>query len=258
MYIDSPEKFRDDALSQVRRIYVLFAQGLFKVRPRGHFHWEPSISETEIVITNENCAKLDVIGKRPAITFTRGPVQFLNIGIDDLDKYDMASGAKQKSVIVPGTMSINCCSRNALESESLAWFYAEQLWMHREALMASGMFEIGRQPTIGPPSPPGSIVQGDNAEEWYVTTITSPFQFYRTSRATPLGAEMVRDISISMDMVRNPGGDKGPLGAPGANQPYSLEDGSAPPGTRKIRAPWDPTKEVYARPVHPYRPGPRR
>lgn len=255
MTINTPDQFREDPLNQVRRVYIGFAQGLFHAAPRGSFHWDPNPEMTEIIITDENTINMDVVGVRPAITFTRSPVQFFGLGLDDLDKYDFRTGFKQKSMLIPGTMSINCCSRNDLESENLAWLYAEQLWMHRELLMRAGMFEIGRQMVVGSPSPPGSIVQADSADEWYVTTVQSPFQFYRTSRATPLGEKIIQDISINRQMIRGTSGGQGPVASPsGANLPFLLEE-QQQDGLMKLKDPDDPTREVTVRSVHPFRPG---
>ena len=255
--INGAAAFREEPLVQVRRVYVAFAQGLFHAAPLGSYHWEPDIKTTEIVITDENPINLSAVGKRPAISFTRSPVQFCHVGIDDLDKYDFYTGSKQKAILIPGTMCINFCSRNDLESENLAWIYAEQLWMHRMYLIQAGMFEIGRSIVVGSPSPPGSIVQNDGGEEWYVTTIQSPFQFSRTSRATPLGAQIVQEISMRMHIGEHANVDKGPVLDPsGANLPYEfVEENYGQETLPKVKDPRDPTREVFIRSLHPYRPG---
>lgn len=247
-------------LLQIRTIYIAFTQGLFSAAPLGSYHWSPSLQDTEIVITDESPIQLDTVGKRPAIGFTRGPIQSNSIGQDDLLGYDYATGKKTKSVLVPGTMSINCCSRVDIESEQLAWVVAEQLWMHRELLMKAGFFEIGRQFVIGAPSPAGSVVAGDSADEWSVTTVSSPFQFYRTSSFTPLGAEIVGEIGVQLaaNMARVSG--HGPVVAPNdgnasANLPYALNR-SAPGVVPPMQPhPLNPAQQVTIRSANPYRPG---
>lgn len=189
--------FRDSPLEAVRTLFVRFAQGLFLAAPVGAYHWSPG-EDSEIIITDESPIKSDVVGLRPAITFTRGPVQFYSLGLDDMLNYNPRTGQKQKSVLVPGTMTVNCCSRVDLEAERLAFIFAEQLWANREILLKLGFFEIGRQPVIGAPSPAGSIIQGDNADEWVVVAVTCPFQFYRTTSVTPLGRQIVGEISLSL------------------------------------------------------------
>ena len=165
------------------------------------------------------------------------------------------TGAKKKTMLVPGTMSINCCSRNDLESEFLAWVYAEQLWMHREILMRMGLFEIGRQMAIGSPSPAGSIVEGDSADSWYVTTIQSPFQISRTSKFTPLNNPTLKSIETTVchSIQKSKRFNEGPVASYGANFPWAVHE---PPTSNlsKIRHPLDPTKEVFIRPVRPFSP----
>jgi hypothetical protein len=238
-------------------VYLSFCQGLFAAAPRGSYHWTESLQDSEIIITDENPINVDTVGKRPCISFTRGPVQSYSLGQDDMLSYDFATGKKTKSVLIPGTMSINCCSRVDIESENLAWIIAEQLWMHRELLMKAGFFEIGRQFVVGSPSPPGSIVQGDSADEWYTTTVSSPFQFYRTSSFSPLGQQIVDGIGVQLQtkglQVRSTGPIEPPNGS--ANLPYSINT-TAPEVVAPLQPhPLNPAQMVSVRPAHPRRAG---
>lgn len=190
--------FKYTPFMHVRVLYASFVQGLFYFAPKGAYHWEPSMEDTDIVITDETPINVETVGVRPAVTFTRGPVQFYSLGLDDMLGYDFETGQKKKSVLVPGTMSINCCARSDIESEQIAWIIAEHLWLLREELMRKGFFEIGRQPVISAPSPAGSIVSGDGAKEWFCTTVSSPYQFYRTSQFTPLGKAIVNNIQLNL------------------------------------------------------------
>lgn len=196
--------FRYTPLQHLRWIYCSFVQGLFHAAPRGVYHWEADPVMTEIYITGENVIKADVVGMRPAISFTRGPIRFFTLGHDDMLGYDLQTGQKTKSVLVPGTISVNCCSRNDLESEQIAWVVAEQMWMNRDLLMKAGFFEVGREPAVGSPSPAGSLVANDMGDEWYATTITCPFQFYRTGTNTPLGAQIANSIGVSLSTRIDP------------------------------------------------------
>jgi hypothetical protein len=178
-------------------LYVSFVQGLFNSAPKGAYHWEPD-ETSEIYISDENKLKSETIGQRPAVTMSRGPVQPHGLGFDDMEKYDMATGSKTKSTLVPGTMTIHCVSRNDIECERIAWVIWEQIWANREILLQAGMFEIGRGAVIGAPSPAGSIVQCDAGEEWYLVSVASPFQFNRTTKVTPLGRRIVRGIELAL------------------------------------------------------------
>ena len=254
---DFPDtSFTVSPLEQVRTLYVGFCQGLFAAAPRGTFHWTPYLEETEIIITDESPIHVATIGMRPAISFTRGPVQSYSLGQDDMLSYDFATGKKKKSILVPGTMSINCCSRVDLESERLAWIVAEQLWMHREQLMREGFFEIGRQFVVGAPSPAGSIVSGDSADEWFATTVSSPFQFYRTSQSTPLGCHIVEGINLQFETQAQRVTSQGsPANPGGADPPYAVN--TSAPGTppHVVPHPLNPAQKVTVTSANPFKPG---
>lgn len=267
--------FRHSPLMHVRWLFVRFAQGLFYYSPPGNYHWSPDLETTEIVITDENPINIDVVGKRPAMTFTRGPVQFYSLGMDDRLGYRADIDRKTKSVLIPGTMSVNVCSRNDLESEHLAFVFAETLWLLREDLMREGFFEIGRQPQISAPSPAGAIVVGDMADEWFCTTVSCPFQFYRTSAVTPLNKDIANNLRLGFTTRSRTIGSLG-LPANGVNGPFvtsaefppsfapDASDATGgtpnPAGTNEYSLskqphPLNPATEVVVRTVYPGRAG---
>jgi hypothetical protein len=183
-------------------LFIRFVQGLFAAAPAGCYHWEDDEQKSEILIFNESRLDPEVLNKRPAITFSRGPVSFYSLGIDDLVGFEADRAKKTKGVLIPGTMTINCISRVQQEAEDLAWVVAEHLWLLRDLLMRAGFFEIGRQPQIGSPSPAGSIITNDQGDEFTVVAVSIPFQFPRTSSFTPLGKEIVG--SIEQNLTINP------------------------------------------------------
>lgn len=186
--------FKYTPLRHIRVLFITFVQGLFAAAPKGCYHWVDDEENTDILITNENRIDPEVLNKRPAITFTRGPLQFYSLGIDDRVSYDFSLDKKRKGVLVPGTMTINCVSRVELEAEDLAWVVTEHIWLLRDLLLKAGFFDIGRTPQIGSPSPAGSIVMNDQGDEYTAVPITVPFQFARDSQFTPLGRSIVNNI----------------------------------------------------------------
>lgn len=243
------DDWRTGALLQVRTLYVAFVQGLFAAAPRGTYHWDPSPEATEIYVTDENVINGDVVGKRPAVNFSRGPVQSNSLGHDDLLSYSFETGAKKKSVLIAGMMNINCCSRVDLESEQLAWVIGEQLWMHRELLMKAGFFEIGRQFVIGAPSPAGSLVAGDSSDEWFATTVSCPFQFARTSSFTPINREVVNQIGFTLQTQGKTFRSLGPVAG------HKIDSSAEGVEQNKVPHPLNPTQQVVVRAAHPYRAG---
>lgn len=262
-------------------LYVAFVQGLFAVAPPGNYHWNEDPNSSEINITGETPIHAEVVGVRPAISFTRGPIQFYSLGMDDMLKFQFTTGQKTKSVLIPGVMSINCCSRNPLESEGIAWKVAEHLWLLREMLMGSDLFfEVGRQPQISAPSPAESIVVGDGAQEWYATVVSSPFQFPRTSQFTPLNQHVAREIELRIraQLTRvqsmstggpaaSHNGVEYPFHAcvegPPSFEPLASDargrtpdpGGTLPSPPPYVPHPLDPARQVRMRTVHPYRSG---
>lgn len=262
--------FKESPLERVRVLFTGFVQGLFHAAPPGAYHWEADPIVTELFVSDESPIHIEDLGRRPAVSFTRGPVQFYSLGLDDMLTYNAETGSKQKSVLVPGTMSINCVSRVSLESERIAWIIAEQLWAHRELLMREGFFEVGRMPVIGAPSPAGSLVAGDMGDGFVATTVSCPFQFYRTTNITPLGKKIVSAISMNMRARALGVSSCGPPASAGPEYPYSVRGcfppsfspasdvlggtpnpGEEPPELPVVPHPLNPAQLVVVRAVRP-------
>lgn len=265
--------FKRNPLHQVRVLYVSYVRGLFAQAQPGQYHWCDG-EESEIFISDEAPVDASSVGQRPAISFTRSAVQFSSLGHDDFLKYDFETGRKTKSVLVPGVMSINCCSSNDLESEYIAWIVAEHLWLLREQLMKLGFFEIGRQITVSSPSPAGSLVANDAGQEWYCTSVASPFQFPRTSQFTPLNKEVIQNIEIQLRAGHSKAISVGVPASPNGDLPFnahSCRPGSFHPGASDIHGrspdpagvhpappptaphPLNPAVRVFIRSVNPYK-----
>lgn len=273
--------FKDEPLTQLRMLYAAFVQGLFAAAAPGNYHWSSDNDSTEIFVTGENPIKSDTLGTRPAVSFTRGPIQFYSLGADDMLRYQFSTGQKTKSVLIPGVMSINCCSRNPLESESIAFVIAEHIWLLREQLIGSDLFfEVGRQPQVSSPSPAEGIIAGDSADEWYATVVSSPFQFPRMSQYTPLNEHIIQSIELRIRTQllkareQATGGpaashngvevpvhacvDLPPSFAPLASDARGRTPdpaGVLPAPPPYMPHPLDPSRQVRVRTIHPYRPG---
>lgn len=268
--------FRSTPLEQVRTVIIRFTQGLFNAAPLGSYHWEPDDSRTEIIIRDENPIHVETIGQRPAVNFTMGNTQFYSMGMDDMLSYDFAHGRKVKGVLAPGVISINICSRSDIEAHNLAWIIGEHIWLLRELLLKQGFFEIGRGISISPPSGAGSIVAGDQSDEWMCCALSVPWQFARMSAFTPLGHQIVQSIQAHLQTsapqhVESLGWPYDPSGSP-----FSIEQslpssfapsasdarggtpdpaGNKPNPLPRVPHPLNPSKTVTVRVVRPYRSG---
>lgn len=175
-----------------------FLQGLFASRPPGDLRWTGD-ARTEIAILNELPVRAENVHQRPIITVTRSPLQWTQLGFDDMTSFDFANGRKVKAALLSGTVVLNCCARVPLESESLAFFVARHLWLLRDLLMQAGNFyDVGRGLQIGAPSPAGAIIPSDQADEWYATTVVSPFYAKELSSLQPLNQQVLRSIQVRM------------------------------------------------------------
>ncbi len=188
----------DNPILQIRRLYCAFVQGVFQKLAPERYRWLEEDTQTKIYITSENTLDTDVLQMRPGISFTRAPMAMQHLGFDDWIDLNQGTGAKTKSVLLPGTMIINCCSSVDLESEEIAWFTAENLWLIRDVLQHQGFYDVGRNLQVGSPSPANAIIQNDQGKEWYCTAVTSPFVYNRTSRMVPLNKMILDEVRMSI------------------------------------------------------------
>lgn len=256
--------FKYNPLMHVRVLFLNFVRGLFAAAPAGCYRWTPDDETTELYISDEEVIQPEVVERNPTITFTRGPIQFYNLGLDDLEQYDFALDRKTKGVLLPGTMTINACSRASLESEHLAFVIADHLWLLRDLMMKQGFFEIGRGIQVGAPSPAGSIIANDQGDEFFCTATSVPFQFARLSSFTPLGRQIVSNIEQTLNVRQ--GGRVESTGAPaqGFEYPFGVctqypesfapnaIDLKQPPSALQPH-PLNPSKMVRVRVVRPNR-----
>lgn len=262
-------------LQHVRVLFISFLQGLFVGAPKGCFRWDPVEERSDIIIRDENPLNVETVQKRPSINVTMGAVQFYSLGIDDMLYYDFRTSKKTKGVLVPGTMAVNCCSRSDIEAHNLAWIVSEHIWLLRELFLKMGFFELGRGNQISPPSPPGSIVTGDQGSEWYCSSVSVPFQFQRKSAFTPLGQEIVQNIETALRTTNHRVASLGPAQAgheyplavnvcppppyaPGASDVYGATPD--PAGARDVFLPkqphpLNPAASVVVRTARPFRAG---
>ena len=268
--------FRHTPLEHVRTVLISFVQGLFNGAPLGDYHWEPEEERTEIVIRDENPINVEKIGQRPAVNFTMGQTQFYSVGMDDLIDYSFSMGKKTKGILAPGVITINVSSRSDIEAHNLAWVIGEHIWLLRELLLRQGFFEIGRGISISPPSSAGSIVSGDQGDEWYCSSVSVPWQFARKSAFTPLGQHIVDNICVFLNAA--PAKRVESLGWPDdpSGHPFNIHEclpesfaplasdahgGSPDPAGNKTNVlprvphPLNPAKTVTIRTVRPHRAG---
>jgi hypothetical protein len=262
------DTFTESPLEHVRSLFIRFVQLVFYGQPPGSYHWDPADDVTELFLSNESPIHTESLGRRPGVSFTRGPVQFSSLGLDDMLEYDPRTGRKTKSVLIPGVMSLNVISRVPLECENIGFRIAERLWAEREVLMREGFFEIGRSPMIGAPTPAGTLVAGDSGDEYVAVVVSCPYQFYRTTAITPLGHHIVNGVEMrlrpQMGFRQNKGTSIGaeihmcppdPYSPASDAYGHSPSAGEQPPGPLLATHPFNPAQRVFVKPVNPLQQG---
>jgi len=263
-------------LQHVRVLVISFLQGLFQTAPPGCYHWDEDETTTEIVIRDENPINVASVNARPAINLTMGAVQFYSMGLGDLLHYDPRTGRQVRSSLVPGSLTVNVSARSDIVAHNLAWVIAEHVWLFRDEFLRRGFFEIGQNVQVSPPSSASAVIQQDSGDEWYVSSVGVPYQFYRTSATTPLSQRIVQNIrtqlSTNLQTVESLGVPAAatheypvhqehcfpPSFAPGASDVYGATPD--PAGTREVFLPkqphpLNPAQRVTVRFPYPHRAG---
>jgi len=169
------------------RAFIAFLQSVFETAPAGYFRWAPEFEDTEIVITEENPVKVDVLERKPVISVVLGQCRWQGLSLDDLQKLDFTNAQEQHTDMIPGTMSLNCMSRESTESRFIAWQVSRHIWILRKVFIKEKyIHEVGRTQMINPTTPGGALVSGDTEGEWLSTAVMVPFFLQWTDRVTPL------------------------------------------------------------------------
>jgi hypothetical protein len=192
------EALGEEPLYHFTRVYLLFCQGLFKQFAEGMYKWSDDDHLTEIVITDQTPIPRDRIEQRPAIITMRGPAQFANMTFDQMRTVDSVTGAKERTDLVSCTMSLNCIAKFGTEAQRIAWLVMRHIRDFRVMLQRTGFHQIGDNISMGPESPPGSIIAGEGDIEAVMVTVFSPFFFQWTEKVTPLYAPLAQNIEAHL------------------------------------------------------------
>jgi len=108
--------------NNIKKIFLSFAQGYFSTS-FSPFVWNVDPKKTKIFIADRNASAPEVIEKMPSIVLSRGQMAYAQTSIDQMQFVDTAVGpsrAKQRTDLVRGSITFNCCSQNGIEAERIA------------------------------------------------------------------------------------------------------------------------------------------
>jgi len=175
------EGLGEDPERHMTTIYVRYLQGLFNFMPQNHFHWEPDLEHTEVIITAEAPLEKQVVEKAPVITVVLGPTQWQGIGIDNMLSLKLSDSTRKRTDLCTGYFAVYCVAGNDIVARRIAQAVANHTRMHQRILQSSGGFhQIARPaPSINAPSPPGALVNGD-VKGLIMVQVNIPFSFQWT------------------------------------------------------------------------------
>ena len=194
--IPHPQGFSEEPLFFLTRVYLTFLQGLFKQFPEGCYTWSEDDKLTEVWITDQSPFPRDRIQQRPAIITMRGPAQFANLSLDNMQSLDRITGAKRRSDLVACTMSLNCVAKNGVEAQRIAWIVFTHIRRFKALLQRHGIHKIGDAVSIGPESDPGTLITPESDTAAVLVTVQSPFFFQWTEEVTPTDRPLLNEVDL--------------------------------------------------------------
>jgi len=133
----------------IRNTSLKFLQILYSQRPPNHYHFDTDERNTEIIICDQN-AQLAAEELRPRIQTVRGPLRWQNVGhvSSGMVNLNMATGERQSTDILLGSLGIGVFSRNPIEAEAIASDVFNSFKAFKDLLQKHGFYSI-RSSTLG-------------------------------------------------------------------------------------------------------------
>lgn len=186
------------------RLLTSFLQWRFSELPVGSYRFDPASGgpeqkNTEIFIGADTPINTETIGRRPAITVLRSPVQASGLSLNDMAFVNLATGGKTRMDLYPTNLMINVLSTEPVEAENLAFFCMEQVSAFREDICKESkglIMLIGPRPMISAPSPAGSLVDSTSVE-WCVVTVSFPAYLQHATTNLPLNRPILSGFRIT-------------------------------------------------------------
>lgn len=237
------EGLGEDPERHMTTIYVRFLQGLFNFMPQNHFHWEPDLEHTEIVITAEAPLEKQVVEKAPVITVVLGPTQWQGLSIDNMLSLDPHNNKRQRTDLCTGYFAVYCVAGNDVVARRIAQAVANHTRMEQRLLEGPGGFhQIARPgPSINSPSPPGSLVNGD-VKGLVMVQVNIPFTFQWTWQTTP-SRQAPQQQSLAMILQEERAVDY-PYSSPSTVETVRLAISTRPLTVRRINKKGYPPADV--------------
>jgi hypothetical protein len=156
----------EDRLLLATRAWLVFLQGLFKSRPAGHHKWHPNLSETEIIITDQNPSDVESGNLRPIISTARGPATWGSTSLSQTTP-SFATPNKVISDLIGCSTTITVVAKEGLEAQNLAYMIFRMIPVFKPQIQRLGRIHaISNNITLTQETQQGQIVPGSSTPEW--------------------------------------------------------------------------------------------
>ena len=159
-----------------------------------NFLWSENQEDTQIFIADSWTENMERTEPRPALIVTRGDVRWMNSSIDQFQQQSFATGARTYMDLIAGDITINCFSRNGLQSELLSTivfsavqFFAKDI-RERTRLFEVNTVTIGRE----------SLVQSDSKEDLFVVPVGIGLYWHDRWRSIKLNPDVIKKIDFDL------------------------------------------------------------
>jgi hypothetical protein len=131
---------------RAKTVLLRFIQDAFAqtdlVDGQNRFLWNEDETQSKIIIADTYTEELENMEGRPAIILTRGSMNFMNIGMNQMVNRDPRNGTMTFQDNLKTSVNINCFSKNGAEAEELACIVFFGVQAFAEELKRRGIFEI--------------------------------------------------------------------------------------------------------------------
>lgn len=166
----------EDRLLEANRAWLIWLQGLFKSRPPGYYRWHPNLTETEIVITDQNPSGIETTNKRPIIVTSRGPAGWVSSSTSQRTRLYFHKEDEVISDVFSCSLTISVIAREGLEAQNIAYTIFRMIPVFKTAIMKLGrMHAIGNNIQLTQETQQSQIVPGSSTPEWKMVQLMIPF-----------------------------------------------------------------------------------
>lgn len=188
----------NDYTSFVKDVFIVFLQNAFYRFYRKDVRWNPILKYSKLAISDRYVFNPDDPEFRPQLVVARRAISWGDITRDQMEKYNMMSGATNKMDMLYGSIDIECVSKEDLHAEFLANTVFKLTRFFRDEIKEMGLFNILRT-TVGEPF----IAVKDSRHEAVVVPVSVSFAFQDSWLYEDLNYLKLSGIEFTFNQTRS-------------------------------------------------------